>query len=195
MVTLAGPSAGCFTDSEPVCRIEAHEGSEVRGTLVGVESEVHAAEFPSDTHPISVTTNAVNRELRRAGDGVGFDGEKIDLSFGGVRLSFRKPTQLGATTLAALGGEVCEWRGRSDRVCEAIDGAVDVVAMAEPCTKDACAAFDIRLHMPARETPPASAFVQGEGRLLHKEWTEEACWHVSNEEDCLFDNCFLGVEL
>lgn len=76
-----------------------------------------------------------------------------------------------------------------------VDGAVEVVAIAEPCTKDACAYFDIRLHVPTFETPPAGAFVQGDARVLHREWEEAACVHVSNEDDCLFDNCFLGVEL
>ena len=61
--------------------------------------------------------------------------------------------------------------------------------------KDACAGFDIRLHLPEPETPPARAFVHGDGRLLHREWEEPACVHVSNREDCLFDDCFLGAVL
>lgn len=195
LLGIASLNAGCFTGSKAVCRSEAQQGSELRGALVGVESEANAADLPELPRPTSVTTNGVEREVRRATDGLGFDGTTIRVSLGGLALSFRKPTRLGRTTLAALGGELCEWNARTASTCLPIDGDVDVVTMAEPCTKDACAFFDIRLHMETPETPPASAFVQGDGRLLHKEWTEEACWQVSSKEDCLFDNCLLGVEL
>lgn len=193
MLAITGP--GCFTGSKAECRAEAQHGSEVRGTLAGVESEARAAEMPDYPRKSTITTNDVVREVVPSFDEVGFDGTTITVGFGGVGLSFRKPSSTGVTTLAALGGLVCEWRGRDDTACAAIDGAVEVVAIAEPCTKDACAGFDIRLHLPAPETAPARAFVHGEGRLLHREWEEPACVHVSNREDCLFDDCFLGVVL
>jgi hypothetical protein len=195
LLAIAGGNAGCFTGSKAVCRTDAQHGSEVRGALVGVESEAAANELPGVPRRTSITTNGVEREVRGATDGGRFDGTTIRVSLGGLALSFRKPTRLGRTTLADLGGELCEWKVSAGSTCTPIEGDVDVAAMAEPCAKDACAFFDIRLHVETPEVPPASAFVQGDARLLHKEWTEEACWQVSSKEDCLFDNCLLGVEL
>ena len=197
-LSLACLGTGCFTSSTAECRADPHEGSEARGSLVAVESEASAAELPDYPRRRSITTNGLEREVSRAFDGVGLDATRLSVGFGVVSLTFRRPGLLGRTTLRALDAELCELlvvHDESERRCAPVDGDVDVVAMAQPCTPEACASFDIRVHIPTPETPPEAAFVHGDGRLLHREWTEAACWHHPDKDACLFSNCFLGIEL
>ena len=146
---------GCFYTDDVSCHDLPENGTETRGHLVSVASG--------------------SREIAPMNEAFSLEAEQVHVGLGAVVLGFRRPREIGSTTLAALGGQLCEFGSGGARTCVGVDGTVDVVATCEGLS---CPWVDIRLDVPEPTTPPSHAFVHGSARLLHREWTEQACTHT-----------------